>query len=112
MKGKLMKKIDNNKLSPESEILPEYDFSKGVRGKYAKAYRQGHTVRIRKPDNTTIVQHFTMPEGSIVLEPDVQSYFPDSKAVNEALRALIKIIPEKKRGSSSPKRSSANVSRS
>jgi hypothetical protein len=39
----------------------EYNFTKlkeGVRGKYYKAYRQGHTVKIHKADGTTTVQHF------------------------------------------------------
>jgi uncharacterized DUF497 family protein len=48
------------------EMLPEYDFSGGVRGKY---YR-GTTVMVR-------------------LENDVAAIFPTSKEVNEALRQLI-----------------------
>ncbi|MCC6196672.1 MAG: hypothetical protein IT518_19635, partial [Burkholderiales bacterium] len=49
----------------------EYDFSKGVRGKYAK--------RLGK-------------EGSnvVVLDPDVAKAFPTSAAVNEALRIVLK----------------------
>jgi hypothetical protein len=30
-----------------------------------------------------------------MLEPDVREYFPDSEAVNEALRGLIALIPRK-----------------
>ena len=53
------------------EMLKEYDFSKGVRGKYAKRYAAGSNV--------------------IVLSPDVAEVFPDSESVNEALRVLVKI---------------------
>jgi hypothetical protein len=47
----------------------EYDFSKGVRGKYAKQYAEGTNV--------------------ILLDPDVAKAFPTSEAVNKALRELI-----------------------
>ena len=53
-------------------MLDEYDFSSGVRGKYAKRYKQGSNV--------------------IVLDPDVAKVFPDKKSVNQSLRALAKII--------------------
>ena len=79
-------------------MLPEYDFTKlegGVRGKYYKAYRKGHTVKIHKADGTTIVQHFTLEDGAVMLEPDVREYFPDSEAVNKALRSLIPLLPKK-----------------
>jgi hypothetical protein len=46
----------------------EYDFSGGVRGKYAKRYAQGCNV--------------------VVLEPDVARLYRDAEAVNRALRAL------------------------
>ncbi len=52
------------------EMRPEYDFSKGVRGKYVGRFRQGSNV--------------------VVLEPDVAKVFKTSKMVNKALRALIK----------------------
>ena len=47
----------------------EYDFSKGVRGKYVKQYAEGTNI--------------------ILLEPDVAKAFPDSESVNKALRSLI-----------------------
>jgi len=64
-----------------------YDFSGGVRGKYAARYAEGTNV--------------------IVLAPDVAEVFPDSIAVNEALRTLVRMsgktirakTPAKKRGS-------------
>ena len=55
------------------ELRPEYDFdySKAVRGKYYK--------RLLK-DGSNVV----------VLERDVAKEFPDSAAVNDALRSVIK----------------------
>ena len=80
------------------DMLPEYDFSKiegGFRGKYYKAYREGHIVKIHKMDGTTIVQHFTLEDGAVMLEPDVREYFPNSETVNKALRCLIPLITKK-----------------
>ena len=48
----------------------EYDFSKGIRGKYAKRYPEGATV--------------------VVLDPDVAREFRDATAVNEALRQVLR----------------------
>lgn len=91
-----MNKVINKKQNSNSDdMLPEYDFSGGVRGKHYKAYRKGHTVKINKADGTTVVQHFTLEDGAIMLEPDVQKYFPDSESVNDILRSLISLIPEK-----------------
>jgi hypothetical protein len=53
------------------ETRPEYDFSGGVRGKYADQYRQGVNV--------------------VLLEPELAEAFPDSKSVNDALRGLLAI---------------------
>jgi len=55
----------------DPDMLDEYDFSKGVRGKYVERYAEGTNV--------------------IVLSPDLAEIFPDSESVNEALRALVKI---------------------
>jgi hypothetical protein len=54
-----------------ADIAEEYDFSEGVRGKYAARCAEGSNV--------------------VVLSPDVAKAFPTSDAVNEALRALVKI---------------------
>jgi hypothetical protein len=62
-------------MKEKNEMLDEYDFSKGVQGKYAKRYKEG--VNIVKLDN------------------DVTQYFPDAKSVNEALRTLIKLMDDK-----------------
>ena len=56
----------------DPDMLEEYDFSNGVRGKYAKRYAEGANV--------------------VVIEPDVAQYFPDHVAVNEALRSLLPIV--------------------
>jgi len=71
-------------MSGQDDMLPEYDFAGmkgGVRGKYASAYREGHTVEIRKADGTTSTQYFRLEDGAVLLEPDVREYFPDSEAV-------------------------------
>lgn len=95
-----MKKIAT-KVSPrEEDMRSEYDFSsmKGaVRGKYYKAYRSGHKVEIHQADGRTSVQYFKLEEGAVMLAPDVRKYFPNSEAVNNALRSLIAIIPSKQR---------------
>lgn len=84
-------KISKSQNQENDEMLPEYDFRGGVRGKHYKAYRRGHTVTIHKSDGTTDVQHFKLEEGAVMLEPDVREYFPDSESVNDALRMLIKV---------------------
>ena len=58
------------KLDPDRDTMrPEYDFSGGVRNKYAARLRRGTNV--------------------VLLDPDVAKAFGSSKAVNQALRALI-----------------------
>ncbi len=75
-------------------MKPEYDFTsrKGERGKYYKAYREGHTVRIHQPDGTVTVQYFGLEDGAVMLEPDVRAVFPDSESVNAALRSVIELM--------------------
>lgn len=81
----------------ESSVMrPEHDFSGGVRGKHYKARLNGHTSKIHKKNGTTLIKHIKR-EGGIALEPDVRKYFPNSKAVNHALRTLITLFPEKRR---------------
>ena len=53
------------------ELLPEYDFSGGVRGRHQAAYKAGTNV--------------------VLLDPDVARAFPDSSSVNTALRLLLEI---------------------
>ena len=72
-------------------MLAEYDFTgqKGVRGKYAKAYKSGHSVRIYDGDKLVSDDYFA------AIEPDVRAYFPNSTSINKALRKLISIVPQK-----------------
>lgn len=78
----------------DDEILAEYDFSAGIRGKHYKAYTQGFIVEVHKGDGTTEVRDFALPPGAVVLDPDVREYFPDSASVNRALRGLIDLLPQ------------------
>jgi hypothetical protein len=71
-----MKKIMKKKQDEmNDELRPKYDIKfllkDGVRGKYAKKYREGTNL--------------------VLLEPDVAKAFPNEKAVNEALRLVIKL---------------------
>ena len=79
-------------------MLPEYNLKgkKGVRGKYAKAMQNGYSVRVLNEDGTVTVRDFVPNENTVLLDPDVKAYFPDSESVNHALCSLINLIPEKK----------------
>lgn len=83
-----------SKRRPDDEMLPEYDFSEGVRGKHYRAYRRGYQVIVHKIDGTTETRDFALPAGAIILAPDVRTYFPDSETVNRALRGLINLLPQ------------------
>lgn len=84
----------NIQLEEEDEVLPLYDFANGLRGKHAQAYQRGHRVLIHKRDGTTEVQEFTLPEGAVVLDPDLRRYFPDAESVNRTLWDLIRLITQ------------------
>lgn len=90
-----MKKTNNSR--KDGEMLPSYDFKgkKGVRGKYAKALEHGYSIRVINEDGTVTVKQFVPRENTVVLDPDVKVYFPDSESVNRALRTLIELIPER-----------------
>lgn len=93
-----MKKLSTKTmLTDDNGVLAEYDFRGGVRGKHYKALKAGYTITIYKPDGTTVFKDLKPREGTVVLEPDVQEYFPDSESVNAALRSLISLIPTKNR---------------
>jgi hypothetical protein len=95
-----MSKKTSKPVATDDDMLPEYDFANmkgGVRGKYYQAYRAGHTVRIHKADGTTVVQHFQLEDGAVMLDSDVREYFPDSESVNRTLRSLISLIPTRRR---------------
>jgi hypothetical protein len=92
-----MKKGISEPINTENnDMRPEYNFTGGIRGKHHKALRQGYTVKVYQTDGTTLVQHFKLEEGTVVLEPDVREYFPDSEAVNTALRCLIPLVASKR----------------
>ncbi len=82
---------------PEDTMRAEYNFRGGVRGKHYHAYQRGHTVKIHNADGTVEVHEYTLKDGAVLLAPDVREYFPDSEAVNTALRTLISLVPQKPR---------------
>ena len=61
-------------MKKQNEMLEEYDFSSGIKGKYSKQYNDGINI--------------------IKLDKDVKKIFPDAKSVNNALRTLINLIPK------------------
>lgn len=67
-------------MNNDPDMLEEYDFSKGIRGKYTERYAEGTNV--------------------VLIDPDVSEFFPDRDSVNDALRSLIKIIKKRKGPSS------------
>jgi hypothetical protein len=64
------------RMQKDSDMLEEYDFSKGVQGKYAKRYAKGANV--------------------VVIDADIAKIFPDHAAVNQALRSLTDIAKKLK----------------
>lgn len=72
----MKKKTTSKSNAKVREMRSEYDFSGGVRGKHAKRYKEGSNI--------------------VLIDPDVAKVFPDSKSVNEALRALLPIIAGRK----------------
>ena len=83
----------------QDAMRPEYDFTgvPGVRGKHAAAMRRGYTCTVHHADGTREITHVRPLERSIILDPDVQAYFPDAEAVNTALRGLIALRPRRRR---------------
>lgn len=91
----MKKAMARTKKPRPATMRTEYDFKSlknGVRGKYYKSYRAGHTVKIHRADGTVSVQHFKVEDGAVILERDVRKYFPDSDSVNKALRCLIPLV--------------------
>ena len=74
MNQRIMKMSDLN--LNQSEIESEYDFKNGVRGKYARQYAEGTNI--------------------VVLDPEVAKLFPDSQAVNDALKTLMRVVGHNK----------------
>ncbi len=65
------------RMQKDPDMLEEYDFTKGVQGKYAKRYAEGTNV--------------------VVIDPDVAEVFPDHDSVNQALRSLVEIVNRQKK---------------
>ncbi|MBI1871482.1 MAG: hypothetical protein HYS07_09845 [Chlamydiae bacterium] len=61
----------------DPDMLEEYDFKRGVQGKYAARYLGGTNV--------------------VIIDPDVSRFFPDHDSVNQALRSLVNIIKRRKK---------------
>ena len=99
-KQKLESNMNGEETSPSfgdvDNMQPGYDFSEGGRGKHHLAYQSGYTVRIHKADGSIVEEEHLPPPRTVVLDPDVFAYFPDSESVNRALRALIEIVPQKR----------------
>ena len=75
-----MKKQTRGRRPEDKDILrPEYDFSKGIRGKHAAKYAEGTNV--------------------VVLEPDVARDFRTPEEVNETLRAVSKMLQQRRKRS-------------
>ena len=66
-------------VSEKDTMRPEYDFSKAARGVTAARYAEGTNL--------------------VLLDPDVAELFPDSRAANEALRTIARLMrtPPRKR---------------
>ena len=80
----------------DDDMRPEYDFTDGVRGKHYKVLREeGCIIRVYNDDGT-VTERRVAGERTVILEPDVYEYFPNSQAVNQALRTLISLVPEKR----------------
>ena len=80
-----MKKVNRGPKSDRDTLRPEYDFTSGVRGVTAVRYAQGANIA--------------------VIDPELLDVFPDSAAVNEALRALAPVLRHRRQ--STTKRKSA-----
>jgi hypothetical protein len=87
-----MKKTSKARTLKDTDLRPEYDFTGAVRGRHYRPLDKGYTVEIRKADGATVVEHYTLTEGTVLLQPDVREYFPDSESVNAALRSLIALM--------------------
>lgn len=85
--------LPDNELQ-DDEMLPEYDFSEGVRGKHFREMQSGYAVTIRHADGTSSTRIVAPEESVVVLDPDVKEYFHDSESVNRILRSLIDLIPK------------------
>ena len=75
--GRKKKQAKRKSSDNEDSMRPEYDFSQGVRGKHAAKYAEGTNV--------------------VVLEPDVAREFKTAEQVNETLRAVSKLLQQRRK---------------
>ena len=73
----MKKQIKRKPPADKDTLRPEYDFSKGARGKHAAKYAKGTNV--------------------VVLEPDVAQEFQTTEQVNETLRAVSKLLQQQRK---------------
>ena len=66
--------------------IPPFDFECSMPNKFAEQYDEHAETIIYTPEQKI----------SVVLEPDVEAYFPDSESVNAALHALISAVSNMK----------------
>lgn len=94
----MKKKISPKTVQVDDDTMrPEYNFTGGVRGKYAKSLREnGYSIRVYNADGTFTEKRIA-GEKTVTLDPDVHPYFPNSKSVNRALRGLIALLPTERR---------------
>ena len=88
-----MKKARSSKngFKDRDTMRPEYDFTGAVRGVTAARYAQGTNI--------------------VAVDPEVQDVFPDSGAVNDALRALAPLFRAQRGGPGRTRRSTRPRSR-
>jgi hypothetical protein len=65
---------EGDRSEADRDMLPEYDFTHGVRGMHHEAYEAGTNV--------------------IFLDPDLAKVFKDSASVNRVLRLLLSLAKE------------------
>lgn len=90
----MKKAITKSSKVSDGEMRPEYDFRGVVRGKDYRPLEKGYTIYIHQLDGTTVVKHMKLDKGFVRLRPEVSEYFPDSAAVNSALRSLIALMSQ------------------
>ncbi|MBM2814304.1 MAG: hypothetical protein HW421_1066 [Ignavibacteria bacterium] len=90
-----MKNLNKKKI-PDDFMKEEYnfDYSKGVRGKYHKQMSEGYTVTVYSPDKETYEKLLSEKATFIKIDNDVLEVFKTSHDVNNALREIIKAIPK------------------
>lgn len=70
--GVLERRMKKNRSHRTEETRAEYDFRGAQRGKYTRRFAEGTNL--------------------VAIDPDVLECLPDSKAINEALRAMLRLV--------------------